>query len=144
MQRMLGNHPAVRGKTPDEWAKGALNPDWVETLMGYLIGYTLPEGETLTELLGVWPRAYHDGDWRTPNATDGDHGGPNARDSGGRLHLTAQAAWPAGLGAPQYDWEPPRLTTVKENRANRLKALGNSIVPQVARLWFDAIREEIT
>jgi hypothetical protein len=34
--------------------------------------------------------------WRTPNATDGDHGGPNARDSEGGLHLSAQASqmWP--------------------------------------------------
>ena len=30
--------------------------------------------------------------WRTPNAGDGEHGGPNARDSGGALHLTAQVA----------------------------------------------------
>jgi DNA (cytosine-5)-methyltransferase 1 len=49
------------------------------------------------------------------------------------------ARWPAGLGAPQHAWEPPRLTTVKEHRAARLKALGNSIVPEVARLWFEAI-----
>lgn len=36
------------------------------------------------------------GSWRTPNATDGDHGGPNARDRTGGLHLTAQAVatWP--------------------------------------------------
>ena len=34
--------------------------------------------------------------WRTPNATDGSHGGPNARDSNGGLHLTAQVLryWP--------------------------------------------------
>lgn len=79
---------------------GSLNPSWVETLMGYPIGYTLPEGEPL-------------------------------------LHLPGE--WPAGLGAPQHEWEPPRLTTVKEHRASRLKALGNSIVPQVALLWMEAI-----
>ena len=28
--------------------------------------------------------------WRTPSAGDGSHGGPNARDSGGALHLSAQ------------------------------------------------------
>jgi len=31
----------------------------------------------------------------------------------------------------QYAWEPPRTTTQTENRANRLKALGNAVVPQV-------------
>ena len=34
------------------------------------------------------------GFWRTPNATDGDHGGPNARDSKGGMHLSAQVMWP--------------------------------------------------
>jgi len=35
--------------------------------------------------------------WRTPNATDSDHGGPNARDKSGAPHLTMQAqmaSWP--------------------------------------------------
>jgi hypothetical protein len=32
--------------------------------------------------------------WRTPNATDGTHGGPNARGSSGQLRLTAQVMWP--------------------------------------------------
>jgi len=35
MQKMLGNHPAVRGTTKEEWASGTLNPTWVEWLMGY-------------------------------------------------------------------------------------------------------------
>jgi hypothetical protein len=36
--------------------------------------------------------------WRTPQATDGDHGGPNARDSGGGLHLSAQVhRWPTPI-----------------------------------------------
>jgi len=39
--------------------------------------------------------------WRTPQATDGDHGGPNARDRSGAPHLSgqaAQAAWPTPNG----------------------------------------------
>ena len=40
MQRMLGNDPDIRGKTPKEWEKGSLNPDWVEWLMGYDRGWT--------------------------------------------------------------------------------------------------------
>lgn len=31
--------------------------------------------------------------WRTPNATDGTNGGPNARDSSGAPHLSAQVMW---------------------------------------------------
>ena len=40
MQAMLGNHPDVRGTTPEEWAQGSLNPAWVEWLMGYPPGWT--------------------------------------------------------------------------------------------------------
>jgi hypothetical protein len=35
MQKMLGNHPKVRGT-----GGGTLNPTWVEWLMGYKAGYT--------------------------------------------------------------------------------------------------------
>jgi hypothetical protein len=40
MQKMLGNHPDIRGRTPEEWASGQLNPTWVEWLMGYPSGWT--------------------------------------------------------------------------------------------------------
>ena len=40
MQRMLGNCEEIRGKTAQEWAGGTLNPNWVEWLMGWPIGWT--------------------------------------------------------------------------------------------------------
>jgi hypothetical protein len=40
MQKMLGNHPDIRGTTPEQWATGTLNPTWVEGLMGFPIGWT--------------------------------------------------------------------------------------------------------
>ena len=43
MQRMLGNHPAVRGNSPEEWKTGTLNPTWVEWLMGWPLGWTALE-----------------------------------------------------------------------------------------------------
>ena len=46
MQKMLGNHPEVRGKTPEEWQKGSLNPEWVTWLMGYPRGWTDLEDTT--------------------------------------------------------------------------------------------------
>ena len=38
--------------------------------------------------------------------------------------------WPAGMGTEQYGWEPPRICGKIPNRAKRLKALGNAVVPQ--------------
>jgi len=40
-----------------------------------------------------------------------------------------RSRWPAGIG-PQHEWEPPRVTSIKTNRAARLTALGNAVVPQ--------------
>lgn len=70
-------------------AVGKLNPDWVEILMNFPVGWTDPA---------------------VPND---------------------QLVWtpfPAGPG-PQYDWEPPRVTTRKDGRRKRLRCLGNAIVP---------------
>lgn len=40
--------------------------------------------------------------------------------------------WPAGRNESQHSWEPPRVTTKAHQRRQRLKALGNAVVPQVA------------
>lgn len=37
-------------------------------------------------------------------------------------------------GEPQHAWEAPRVVTQAQDRAARLKALGNAVVPQVAEL----------
>ena len=126
-------------------AGGSLNPDWVDLLQGYPVGYTLPEGEPMRAMAGEWPVGHAEDEmWPTPRA-----GCPGSRKpgTGGRViaeEVRKAQHWPAGLGAPQHPWEPPRLTTEKQHRAARLKALGNSIVPAVARLWFAAIQEEAT
>ena len=40
MQRMLGNHPLIRGTTREQWKSGTLNPTWVEWLMGWPLEWT--------------------------------------------------------------------------------------------------------
>jgi len=68
MQKMLGNHPQVRGT-----GGGTLNPTWVEWLMGYPNGWTdLNHSEIVSS-----PKSPTTSDpssskrWRTPTAIDG-------------------------------------------------------------------------
>jgi len=42
--------------------------------------------------------------------------------------------WPAGRGEAQHEWEPPRVAQGIPERRQRLKALGNAVVPQQAAL----------
>ena len=53
MQRMLGNHPKIRGETPEEWKQGSLNPAWVCWLMGYTLDYLDLDGWQNPELDGL-------------------------------------------------------------------------------------------
>lgn len=52
--------------------------------------------------------------------------GTNGISSGLDGHL-----WPSGQGDFQYEWEPPRTKRGVKNGKDRLKALGNAVVPQV-------------
>ena len=103
MQGMLGNHPGVRGKTPEAWAEGALNPAWVCWLMQWPLGWDslepLPPGS-----LEDWKQKTIDGSW-----------------------------W---LEEPDI----PRIARDIPQRAKRLKALGNGMVP----LCFAIAYEELS
>lgn len=63
-------------------------------------------------------------------------GGPVEPDVGGGLDglLSRVDAhrWPAGRGRIQFEWEPPRTTAPFKGRGQRIKMLGNAVVPQVA------------
>jgi hypothetical protein len=43
MQGMLGNHPGIRGTTPEEWKKGALSASWTDWLIGFPILWSSPD-----------------------------------------------------------------------------------------------------
>ena len=62
MQKMLGNHPGIRGETPEEWKAGALHPSFVSWMMGWPLGF-----ESLDDLppnsMADWDQAMADGSW---------------------------------------------------------------------------------
>ena len=73
---------------------GQLNPDWVDTMMGFPAGWSEPDCDEPQEL-----------------------------------------PFPAPMGCEQYEWEPPLVATNCPNRANRLKADGNAVVPQIPEIF---------
>lgn len=49
-----------------------------------------------------------------------------------RIPAGLDGSWPAGRGQAQHEWEPPRVASNVPQRRQRLQALGNAVVPQVA------------
>lgn len=56
------------------------------------------------------------------------------------LDITAHR-WPAGPGEAQHEDEAPRVTTERQQRRQRLKALGNAVVPQQAYVVGSVVAE---
>jgi hypothetical protein len=115
-----------------------LNPDWVETLMGYPVGWTdfecdEPESVPWPAPPGAHPRSAK---WATPDVNSGRRNVPEGTSMFGvtpdgrnvQMGLETQAQ----NSLNQYPWEPPRVTDRKEHRRPRLTSLGNAIVPLCA------------
>jgi len=96
---------------------GQLNPDWTECLMGWPPGWTSLEPLPL-EVWAMWERQFNNW-WPS-------HGTPFYYSKKGGLELTGRIAMAWHCLELIY----PRLTTIKEHRTNRLKAIGNGQVAQ--------------
>lgn len=133
-----GRNPATNslGDAIGEGVKeGSLDPDWVEWLMGWPIGWTRAEAIELLWL--TWEIDPADGDspasFMSPSTNDAT-GKAYTYDSGDktrpRAALTAQARKGCNSGPI------PRIGKGIKDRVNRLKAIGNGQVPQcVAKAW---------
>ena len=129
--------PEIDAKT----THGQLNPSWVETLMGFDIGWTDIECDKPQEWPG-WPALMWERLWMTPKAgTCGMTAKTKGRPLEMSTHLSAQTFVAERDYANQYHYEPPRTVKGCKNRAKRLKALGNAVVPQQAYPIFRAIME---
>lgn len=103
------------------------------------VGQADPDGDGLesasTDGVVGWQRSPE------PRFADGDERGESCgaqprvgRDADGLpcgVDITAHR-WPVGPGETQPEEEPPRVTKDRTQRRQRLKALGNAVVPQVA------------
>jgi DNA (cytosine-5)-methyltransferase 1 len=135
-----GARQTLKENLPSKEFNGALNADWVECLMGFDIGYTDIDCPNPQPWPG-WPAPLGAKDWATSQAHDSGAGkaervGRFGTKHGGR-NLADEALLP---DTGQYPYEPPRVITGQKNRAKRLKALGNAVVPQQIYPIFAAIK----
>lgn len=118
--------------------EGQLNPDWVEILMNFPIGWTNLEMDEPEPWPG-WPAPMGVKLWATPAAWDcqGASGGGMGRSLRTDIHNIKNGLTEAG----QFPYEPPRVAKGIKNRADRIKCLGNAVVPQQVYPILKAIAE---
>lgn len=134
----------------DRTTPGQLNPSWVEILMGFAIGWTDVDAEP--QGWPGWPVPMGAKLWPTPTACNPEETNATLDEDGLNILRPSGFKVSASLGTliladsrcvpkDQYPYEPPRVGTGIPNRAKRLKALSNAVVPQQAYPIFRAIME---
>lgn len=117
------------------------NPDWVEWLMGWPIGWT--SLEPMTELVCLdWEIDPAETDcrelWTTPGSSDIYSKTNTPRKS--RKHIGIKSEY---LSRQSVQWPGigpiPRIGTNIKDRINRLKAIGNGQVPQCVKMAWERL-----
>lgn len=94
-------------------------------------------------------RAAPHGERQANRSVDVGHGLTESRVGGAADGLPcgvdiAAHRWPAARGEAQHEDEAPRITTERQHRRPRLKALGNAVVPQQAALAWRVLWDRMT
>lgn len=118
--------------------QGQLNPDWVECLMGFPIGWTEVEMEKPQDWPG-WPAPLMGGNWKTPQCFDATTGDLKGKEYTGKNRHALKLGNCINAETGQYPYEPPRVISGQKNRAKRLKCCGNAVSPYQIKPIFDAI-----
>ena len=144
--RPIGKWAALHGLKPRQIGEGGgdagepggqLNPDWVEQLMGFPEGWTNPDIEECGQWLG-FPARIHLKYWATPVASDCR----GSRTNRGRSLRTDMHDLKHGkFVCPQFPYEFPRLAHGGKWRTQRIRALGNAVVPLQVYPLFQAIAD---
>lgn len=113
---------------PQPRSGGNLNPDWVCLLMDFPLGWT-----DIDDQWKIYEKT-NDQIMHLLNDKSLSKGMPDYMRNYCIRVMEGKPTIPAGPSQPQYQYEPPRLTTIKKNRNSRLKSLGNSIVVKCAML----------
>ena len=117
--------------------EGQLNPDWVEQLMGFPEGWTNLDREETAPWQGFPAPISPFKNWATPCSSDCV--GSCAPSMGRSIRNDVSLVKKGKLVCPQHAYEFPRLAKGVKMRKERIKALGNAVVPQQAYPLFKAI-----
>jgi len=133
----------------DKAPTGQLNPDWVEWLMGWPIGWTSMESITKLDWRDWSVDPADEGDyennWQTPSVEDaGRSGSKEAWDEWIIKKRTTQCRLRNQIWSKKErnHCSIPRVSTGIKNRVGRLKAIGNGQVPQVAAMAWKILTKD--
>jgi len=127
-----------------QWQEPGRQPytDWTRRSGESDVGYTDRSGWQERHITPITEAQRHNPWFTSEPGIEREPQSNMGRDVDGFSAWLDRYCWPAGPGRPQHKWEPARVVTDHvTDRAKRLKALGNAVVPQVAEYIGGMIME---